>query len=89
MLLVSLGFLRLSILNLAFFLKRLLENQNYTRKYTHLSCVVEMLRTELKKRQRTYKISEKLDVLIRYNADDKLGFLKLSREVEKINKPEA
>ena len=47
-----------------------------------------MHRIELKKRRRTYTISEKLDVLIRYNVDDKLGFLKLSREVEKMNKSE-
>ena len=45
-----------------------------------------MHRIKLKKRRRTYTISEKLDILIRYNADDKLRFLKLSREVEKIKK---
>ena len=69
-------------------MKSFVENENILSKYTDLSCITEMHKIELKKVRRTYTISEKLDVWIRYNGDNKLGILKLSREVEKINKLE-
>jgi hypothetical protein len=47
-----------------------------------LSDIVKMHRVALKKRRRNYTIAQKIDVLLQYDADDNLGFLKLSRKVD-------